>query len=206
MPLKTRKIGNLCLAEGGPYQSLQRYTCKPLITFPLIVCLFGRTRECLQAWPSLEKIPGPTIGSINSLRLCPRSNALKSVASMVLMFSGSFVKIIGLMLTVALSKVGATLEYRRYHISSHACFLFACNTSLIFSIRESLAGGLQPCESAKARSCLHLSSLFIALITTMTPIGTRAKSDRENIVHVKKRRFVTRSAWWIARNKIIFAL
>ena len=194
MPLKTRKIGNLRLAEGGPYQSLRRYTCKPLIMLPLIACFFGLTLECLQAWPSLENIPGPTTGPIKCFRLCPRSNVLKSVARMVLIFSGSFVKMIGSNPTVALSKVGATLEYRRYHISSHACFLFACNTSLIFWIRGSFGGGLQPCEFAKARSFFHISSLLIAVITTKTLIGNRAKSDKENIVHVKKRMFVTRSA------------
>ena len=122
------------------------------------------------------------------------------------MFSGSFVKMIGSKPTVALSKVGATLEYRRYHISSHACFLFACKTSRIFWIRGSCGGGLQQCESAKARSFLHISSFFIAVITTKTLIGIRAKSDKENIVHVEGRMLVTGSARRIESNIIVFAL
>lgn len=60
-------------------------------------------------------------GPIMALRLGPRSNFLKSVARMVLMFSGSHVKIMGSMLIDALSKVCPIFEYHCQYMSSQLC-------------------------------------------------------------------------------------
>ena len=122
------------------------------------------------------------MGAINFLRLSPRSNVLKSVARMVLMFSGSLVKIIDSMLTVALSKVLPTNEYRPHHISSQVCVFIALSCSLMFCRRDSRGGFWQPREAAKARSWLHLCSHRSRAKRRIAPKGTSDNLDSNSIL------------------------